>query len=96
MLLEDYPYTVKYIVDFTEMSERTIQKLTVELVKIVPFFAIKDENNKWRYSKQSFMALALIDIRIVKNSVEMSKYRALEILYGVPIEFSLAIAQKER
>lgn len=96
MLLEKYPYTVKCIEDFTDISERTIQNITVELIKIVPFFAVKDENGKWRYNKQSLLVLGLIDMRIVKNSAEKTKYKALELIYGVPIEFSLAIAQKER
>lgn len=96
MLLKYYPYTVKNIEDFTDIKERTIQNITLELVKIVPYFAVKDENGKWRYSRKAFIAFGLIDLGIVKNSVEMTKYKTLELIYGVPVEFSLAITKKER
>ena len=93
---EVYPYNVSFIEDVTDYSKRTIQNLTVEIVKIVPFFAFKKDNGEWRYDKRSLAVFNLIDLRIVKNDAEMSKYKALELVYGVSVEFSLAIAQKER
>lgn len=91
-----YPFNVNFIEDLTDISKRTIQSTTAELVKIVPFFAYKNEKGEWRYNKKSVQTFCLIDVRIVKNDTEMSKYKALELVYGVPVEFSLAIAQKER
>lgn len=93
---EVYPYNVNFIEELTDISKRMIQNLTVDIVKIVPFFAIKNEKGEWRYNKQSLRTFTLIDVRIVKNDTEMSKFKALELVYEVPIDFSLAIAQKER
>lgn len=89
-----YPFNVNFIEDVTDISKRMIQSITVELVKIVPFFAVKNEKGEWRYNKKSLATFILIDVRIVKNDAELLKYKALEYVYGVPVDFSLAITQK--
>lgn len=91
---KDYPFNVSSIKELTNYSERTIQNSTVKINEIVPFFAIK-HNGEWRYTKKAVQTFVLMDARIVSDTEEVSKYKVLELIYGVPVNFSLAIKKKE-
>ena len=92
---KDYPFNVSLIKELTKFSERTIQNYTVKTNEIVPFFAVK-YNGEWRYTKKAVQTFVLMDVGVVSGTEEVPKYKALELVYGVPVNFSLAIMKKER
>jgi len=79
----NYELSTKEVSKRTGYSIESIQKLALFFTRYITVFAIKDENGAWFFNERSLGAIMLVKHRIVPNDAEQSKFKALELMYGV-------------
>ena len=90
----DFPFDINFIIKSTFYKDSSIQKITQKAVQIEPQFAIK-VSGKWHFNKKSLAVFTLIYFNTSEKDKMMALCKALNKVYDVPINFSLAILQEE-
>lgn len=93
-----YCYTTSEASKKTGYAQSTIRLKAAQLVKIIPFFAVKDDSDDWLLDEKAIALLIIIKSKVKVGNYESVEQFAIASVYHInpDVKFPLAIPQNSR